>query len=576
MTRTAALVGKEWRDHRAAIAVFGAIVPLVSWCIQRWVFKFAEPAWTWEFMVPLCVGLAVAVVASDLFAMDLATSRMDGFAALPVRPRRHFGVRLAFLAGVAALLAAWTVVANAAIVGVWGKPGAVAALFGSFDPAIDGLAMCFAATSGVLVFSALGVGGFRGVLGGGLLALGAYAACVYALGVFVPQPAYWNPQPWRTPLTWSLAGALLLAAGWSGFCATRALASFRRRGLLVAAAILVGVLGAPAGAAAWKQYRQWVVSPYDPEILVQQGPSVSPDGRYVAVWAHRPTGGARSFVVRTADGALFDWPSRNEVVAGWTHDGLAWAGRMDHRPDAKDYGRFARPETGETVEKVTSLDDRLAEGLGPTPRWARWLRWNHEGIVSKNGEPVLTKWKLWSKESAKERIVVARSMPGPMPTEGEIVYVDAADRLVVANLDGGNPRVAFDAPGKKGIHGWTAGSPDGKYVLIYVDDAPVVLDIATWRVIAGPWPGCEAWWCRGANEVAHLALTNRKTQMLDRLVQVPGGREVAPDPALGVLGGYWSVAALPSGGFVARSGTNKVLLLDAEGKLMRRLFPPEE
>src|SRR5262245_9281890 len=115
MTRTSALLWKEWRDHRAALAVFAALVPLVSWPVQKWIFRFSEPVWTWQFLVPLCVAPCVAVVAADAFAMDLATQRMAGFASLPVPLRRNFSMRTLFLALVSIAIGVWAGAVNLAI-----------------------------------------------------------------------------------------------------------------------------------------------------------------------------------------------------------------------------------------------------------------------------------------------------------------------------------------------------------------------------------------------------------------------------------------------------------------------------
>jgi hypothetical protein len=579
MTRTGALLWKEWRDHRTAVAVLAALVPLVSWPVQRWVFKYAEPEWTWLFVVPLCVGFAVAVVAADLFAMDLATSRMTAFAALPVPVRRHFTVRTAFLAAVALAFAAWTVAMNTALVGIWGKPGAAAALVGSFDPAFTGMSVSAAAIAGVLVLSGLGIGGFRAVIGGVLLAGIGYAATLYAASLVLPAVQYWNPQPARDPLTWLAVAGVLLVAAYVGFVTGRAHSTGRRRGALLVAAVLVATLGVPSGAAAWHAYRIWQIVPTDPELCLPNNIPVSPDGSYVAVWAQKPQGTIRSWVLRVEDGALFDWPQRNEVIGGWTTDGLAWVGPMNYQDSDRDFGRFVHPETGATVSRAPSdgaaMAKRLATGWGAGPRWAQWLRYEVTPArpASKGVAPTCT-WRLWEKDGAGERTIEGRQGVAATPRVGEVLIVTPDAKLALVRLAGGEPTIVWDDA--TGIGSWTSGSPDGRYFTLSTSKGWIVLDSTTWTCVAGPFEPTSAYWCPGSDAAPTLAVAEAKTENVKRLLEFPSGREVVPDASLGVLCGYGSVHRLPDGSFVARSGTNRLLHLDADGKFIRRLFPPEE
>lgn len=582
MTRTGALLWKEWRDHRTALAIFAAIVPLVSWPVQRWVFKFSEPEWTWQWVVPLCAGLAVAIVASDLFAMDLSTSRMSAFTALPVPVRRHFTARTAFLAAVALAFAAWAVAMNAVLVGVWGKPGAASALLGSFDPAVTGMAMCAAATAGVLVFSALGVGGFRAVICGLLLAAVGYVATVYAAALFVPEPEYWNPRPLRDPMTWLFAAAVLAGAAYAGFVGGRAHAAGRKRGALIATAILVAAFGAPAAGVAWKTYRAWALVPDDPALVLQYGDNpVSADGRYVAVMASKPNGGTRSWVVRVEDGALFDWPRRNDMVGGWTEDGLAWVDAFNFRDHERDYGRFVRPETGETVERAPSggpaMWQRLASGWTIGPRWTYWLQYENEPARrGSKGVPPTSMWRLLVRDGVDERKIEACSMPAAMPRVGDVLLITPDSKLARVRLSGGDPEIVANDATALGCY--LAGSPDGRYFIVGTSKGYVVLDSTDWKQVAGPWSASTdaVWWCTGDSTRATLMVGDRNGERLVRLVEVATGREIVPDASLEILCRYRAVDHLPDGSFVARAGRNRLLHLDADGKLIRRLFPPEE
>jgi hypothetical protein len=567
---------KEWRDHRAAVLVFAVLVPLLSWPVQRYIFKFAEPVWTWQWIVPMCAGLAAAFIAADSFAMDLATHRMASFAALPVPVRRHFTVRTAFLALVAIAIAAWALLVNVAIVGVWGKSGAVEAMFASDCGSLTGYAMCAAVTAAVLVLSSLGVGGFRAFLGGVLLAYVAFVATSFAGDLLARIPGYGSPSSQRVLVEWTIAAAVLGIAALSGFVTSRAQPALRKQGVICAAAILVLAFGAPAAAAGWKEYRGWMVSPDDPELYVVSV-DVSPDGSYVAVVgsnAAGPNQNYRSWVVRTSDGALFDWPRRGDYIGGWTKDGLAWVGRMGSNPQRKppDYGRFVQPETGVTVSVAgEGLSARLAGGGSTHPGWAGWLRWDWQPAKDSTKAVRLYTWRLWARDTELTRTVDARSMPSPMPKVGEVLYVDAGGDLLLTDLAGGEPRVVMK--GAKDLQGWVAGSPDGRYFVVGTDGGSVVLDSTNWNRVAGPFPNRYAYWCPGSGAV--LRLNDEANASVERMIDVAHGREIAPT-FRGLRGGHASIHVLADGRVVGHAGRSEVVLLDANGKYVRHLFPPKD
>jgi hypothetical protein len=574
MTKTGALVWKEWRDHRTVVAVFAALEPLVSWPVQRWVFKFAEPEWTWKWIVPLCVGLAVAVVAADLFAMDFATSRMASFAALPVPTRRHFTARTTFVAFVAVALGAWTVAANAAIVGAWGAEGAVGRLLLAFDPALTGLAACAAAVGGVLLFSAVGVGGFRAVIGGVLLAALACAATSVALAVLLPQ-LQTNLWPRDADLVvFAVAGVVLLVAAWTGFVGGRATMS-RARGVLCASAVLVGVFAVPGTALALKTYRGAFLSPGDPTLYVQSCVA-SPDGRYVAVHACKQDAlfgpAARSWIVRVEDGHVFSWPRRTEAVYGWTDDGLAWAGGSG----SHGYGRFARPESGERVGEANleTLQAHAATGFRCEPRWAQWMRTEYvpNAKPTKVGAAWAFEWRIWAKDTALERRITARQMPAALPTVGQVLVATAECKLAIVDLAGGEPRIVYDDAVALGA--WTIGSPDGRWFVVVTSKGSVILDSTDWKPVAGPFAERSVRWCTGDPGRAVAIVGGPKGLCeVSGLVDVVRGHEVDVSH-LHYDGGQ--VAALADGGFVIGRGSQAVLRLGADGALIRRLFPPEE
>jgi hypothetical protein len=576
---------KEWRDHRVTMAVFAAIVPLVSWPVQRYIFKFAEPEWTWRWTLPICVGLVVAVVAADLFAADLATERMTAFVALPVALRRHFTVRTAFLAAVAVLFTAWTIGTNVAIVSAWGKPGAAAALLASADFAIDDVVRGAGIVAAVVLLSALGVGGFRAAIGGCVLALIAYAASMFAAESFFPVPPGWLPG-WYRSNHWELwatvpGAAVMVIAAAVAYCASRGLFSLRRRGAIWAATILVLAFGAPAAGAAWKTWRAWMISPYDPGFSLMTS-SVSPDGRFVGVvGTNGAAGGCRSWIVPVDGGPILDWPRRRDYVAGWTTDGLAWIGRYDSDPvpdpkKPRDYGALVRPETGEVVERLTESSragGRIVAGWGIGPQWAQWLRMNWEGAhKGENGAPTSHTVRLWVKDGDVERRMDVRSVCAT-PTVGQVLLVTPDGKLALADLAGGEPRVVSDDA--NGLQSWLTGSADGRMYTVQTSEGWVVLDGTTWQRVAGPFTDGTVYWCSASGRPPVVAVWDKKTELFSRLVDVDTGREIPIDPALKIYAGYEAVQPLDDGRFVARSGKGSIVLLDANGKLIRTLFPPQ-
>src|SRR5207244_12442976 len=116
---------------------------------------------------------------------------------------------------------------------------------------------------------------------------------------------------------------------------------------------------------------------------------------------------------------------------------------------------------------------------------------------------------------------------------------------------------------------------------------PAVYDGTTWARVAGPWKDrCASWEavrridrdsqadrlvvCRVEQEPGRPT----STWMIERVVDLTAGRDVAFDPSLGPVGGF-GVLFLPDGRFVARTDTS-VCLRDRDGKLLRLLVPPQE
>jgi hypothetical protein len=103
----------------------------------------------------------------------------------------------------------------------------------------------------------------------------------------------------------------------------------------------------------------------------------------------------------------------------------------------------------------------------------------------------------------------------------------------------------------------------------------VVLDGTTWQRVAGPFTDGTVYWCSASGRPPVVAVWDKKTELFSRLVDVDTGREIPIDPALKIYAGYEAVQPLDDGRFVARSGKGSIVLLDANGKLIRTLFPPQ-
>jgi hypothetical protein len=333
-------------------------------------------------------------------------------------------------------------------------------------------------------------------------------------------------------------------------------------------------------AATWKTYRGYTIRADDDDAYVNSL-TVSPDGRHVGVVLSKSStwSGYRSWIVRTDGSAVFDWPRRNDYANGWTADGLLWIARAGSTEN--DYfGVLAKPETGETVETVTREDvsKRIISVWTVGPQWAHWLRWDCVNRDAKDvGGVRMYDWKLWVNDTKCERSVFARSMPAATPKVGEILFVTADEKLCLLDVAGGEPRVV--AEGVRDISGWFSGSPDARYYVVGNADGRVVLDSQTWKVVAGPFRGkSSVYWCGGSDSRAVLRVIeevpNKPTRV--QLVDIAAGREIPVDPSLELSTQYDGIDALADGTLVARSGDRGVVVLDADGKLVRRLFPPKD
>jgi hypothetical protein len=541
MTRFTALLWKEARDHRAALAVAALVMPALSWPLQQWGFRFAQPAWTSSGLVPALVGLALVIVASDLFAMDAVTRRLEHFAALPVRPRLLFGARAAFLALVGAGATAWAWAVQLAILAAGAPAGALSRQLAHAGQAHVGLLCAAAAAAGTLFLSTLGVGGLIATIAGTVLAgLGLYGVAS------LPVSGVW---------ALGLVPVAFGAAAFLAFTGSRALGRGRARALACGGPLVALLLLLPAGRAAHGAWRERFLSPDDPAFRVS-GLLAGPGGRHVAVAVEREgaRGSKRVWVLRLSDGALFDWGRPGEGFLGWTGDGLLACG-------GRDGGTLRRPETGAVVRAPAIAEWAAAAAFSWWPR-ETWLRWSR--VPGAEGA-----WDLRHRDGRRYGPVWSRGMPAPAAEEGAVLRVTPEGALVRTDL-GTREEVVLVPRGVNRVLGSMAWSRDGRFFLAELDEGTAALDGASWTIAAGPWRDRTVQWSSSPEAPGVLVITEKTRGRGPLLVDVGRGREARLDAAYGE--GLLSLQPLGDGRIVATDG-RAVDLIGADGRLERRLIP---
>jgi hypothetical protein len=157
-------------------------------------------------------------------------------------------------------------------------------------------------------------------------------------------------------------------------------------------------------------------------------------------------------------------------------------------------------------------------------------------------------------------------MPTPCAEAPCALRVTEAGALVRTDL-AAHVDTTLVASGVKRSCGWYAFSPDGRFLLVELNEGAAVVETARWTRVAGPWKGRGAQWSHEPGVGATLvACDGAKTVVVD----VAAGRETT------MPSGTDCAAAPLVDGRVAAAHDGVVDLVGVDGAFIRRLYPPEK
>jgi hypothetical protein len=554
-----ALLRREARDarwHLVAAAAIAAATPFVV----RLALDGADAEVIAEIaarvVVPVLFALFVAATASDLVARDVATRRIDALAVLPVPVARVWAAKATLLGVSSIAFLAWVVGAQWTVLALLGPDGATRAWMPQLVDAVPSILGGAALGGASLFFSTLIERGMAAALGAVVVLVAALSAIHWADVPATPGGAT-SFALYALP---ALVAAAFVVASRTAFVRGPIHAGTKVRlvvtGLAAAAAVLV-----PAGAAlAWTVQSATRLSD---DAAAEFAAEASPDGKWLAVEERRGET-SRVWLVGLRD------DSCREVVAGAARlqPGGAWSlGSMlgvwrtsfsmlggpcrttaleiePSRMGVADATWVRCPEEtpaahvplwGEVRQVARATASRatfevVRHGHAPRRLQARSVVIGHERdvayVVSDSG--VVTRLPLDGR-AATELTRVGDGEIAPSCDGRRLLVVDAAGARVVDAMTGA---LVFDA-GKRRAK-WRAWN-DPRHVVLWTQDA--------------------------AGSVTDLVVRDLKEKRTAEL-GAPRDADCLPD-----------VEALPDGRLVVVDGD--VTLRDADGRVIRRLFPRE-
>jgi hypothetical protein len=318
--RFLALFGREWRDARWNLVASLAVAAATPWIVHGIVMDAADDeAMAFaggRLIVPVLFALFAAATASDLVSRDVATRRIDALAALPVPGARVWTAKAAFLGVAAVLFLAWLVACEVLAV-TFCAPTAFVLLVTRLGDAIPSILAGLAFGAAALFFSTLMERGMTAAIAA-LVALTAVAWGIQIAEVPAAAGAMTSFAAWAVPVGLALA---FFAGSRAAFVRGPIHGPSKLRVALTGVVALV-VLLVPAGtclALGLDAASRLPAGAGDPALRAAY---VSPDAKWVAVQDQAASGESRTWIVGLADGSC------REIAPGptWFADEGAWLG----------------------------------------------------------------------------------------------------------------------------------------------------------------------------------------------------------------------------------------------------------
>lgn len=563
------LIWREWRDTRPVMFGCALVTAVLSVLVQHFVFRWKEAEWTGSSLVALTPLLPAVILASDLFASDISSRRVQGLALLPTRLSRVVAAKLAYLGLGIAAFHLFVLVWNALLLALfakeeWTGPFAAGLSRGRLAVGVEALLV-----ASVLFFSAMSFRSFVSVLLGALSA----AALVGTAGmVELDDVTGLKGEGWM----WAgVACVVIVSIGAGVFAVLRGPAHTASRGrLAIVGCAALGAVFVPAtGGLAVAVERRYHVEPGDddarfesltlagtPPVAVVHVTQRSPDGTNVK-WA------SAVYAVDLSGSDAVRLASHRTSLVGYTDDGALVTWTQGFKWQNKDRVTAVDPRTGEVLREY---DPGKYPGvhfdMPDRPAWAK-QGFDHTSRQAPDGKSWLQ--VVAPKAGGPGRAVVSRGMIVFLPQRGRVVTVSEDGALLLNDLLGTEDTTLIAAYALP-LQGQWSLSQDGTLLAARTPKGVAIVDVTTG---ATRWSGTAHWgqWARsvaGRNVLLVPEPDWDHAKIVDFDHEEPRviSGSFACDPT--------SLRPLADGGFVAISTDHRrVVLLDAECEIVRQLLP---
>ncbi len=559
-----ALFRREFRDARWHLAASFVVAAAAPWAVHAWMTAGADDEVVAKIggrgVVPILFALFVASAASDLVARDVATRRIDALAVLPVPISTVWNAKALFLLASSLAMLVWLVAAEFAALafGVSGKAAAwLPSMLVAAGPSIAG-GLALGAAS--LFFSTLVDRGMTAALG------------AVALIVGIAWGVHWAEVPATAGLV-TLVAAYAVPLGLAAAFALASRTSFVRgpihgpskpRLALAGLVTLLGIVLPGGGVVAFGMERAAHLDPADGDPSRREA-YVSPDGKWLAVEDGVRGPGSRS---RTWLFGLGD-DSCREIAPGntWFAGGGAWTPGSMLLVRTSSFSVVSGPRhvrqlevepKGLGVADSTWIPAETVES-GP-PGWA-WVRTEQTLGPGRRVYAITSLGTFGSMRYTGRQV-----QPGH---RSDTVFVVSESR-VLSRITRGSPRDERTNELARDVDAVLQVSADDRHLLLDGDSDVRVLDATTGAVRFDATRERAKWTEDGSrvllwDEDASHSVTRFAVHDLDAATTIDLGAPLVRDrlPRVSVLRDRRLVVC-----------DGDVTLRAADGKVIRRLFPP--
>lgn len=562
MRQLAALLDRDWRDHRAIVAVMAASILGLSMLFR----SMAPDAGYWHSAalaaVPAIWAIFVVGLACDVVGCEFTPRRIETLALLPASLLKLWTSKAAFLALMLVAFLVWTLGCQFATVLAFDDATPDFERFLREVPAMASLAMpmtviaLFVATLVERTLPAL----FLTMI----VAVSVFGGAEWFLAWFAADKSH---EVWVVVTTSQVIAVVFAFTAARTFVAGRIHTTVLWRKWAVATSTLGALLIVLVGVSGWRIWSWKQLSPGDDDAVVETI-SASPDGRWLAVHAMRYADGdfrtGRVWTISIDGSGTVVEANGSNWITGWDADGSLKTTGQDGKRALR---QTVDPATG-AVRSAVAYDPFAENHFHDGTYYPYWAGPNPMPLVQQSGKFARTvTWKARDITRRIETIGVLAICRLP----GIVWYSPDGRRVVRLDFATGEERALYESPTP--ITRCYA-STNGARLMLHSDRRTRLLDAATGALLAGPWESFQVFWANGSSDDGRFVRVTLDGH--DTVIDSQTGRtvELAKTERLGRFG-YVHTKALADGRLVLLDKNGRIDLYDAAGSFVRHLYTPK-